>query len=196
MHHHTILEHSVVGPKSETTAITTIEEVQIENDNSSDNSFACERGLLSNSNQVLHNTPDSPPSFSFPFIATLNAGSRAFESFVRPSLVVVAGRPTSHGFDMRACSFSLRMLPFEEIPPDDAPTEIFVPEYLYREAELDISVSTGQWTLHRSSQVLRWWHSGKEEQRLLIKSKYRRKGVVGVSKSIGQGYGSDKCRIM
>ena len=135
-------------------------------------------------------------TFSFPFNALLNAGSRAVEAFVRPALVVTAGRPISHGFDMRSCTFFLRMAPFEESPPKNAPTEIFLPEYFFRHSEPDIRTSSGRWELHRAEQVLQWWHSGVGEQTIQILSEYKREGVVGVTNSSETWYWKGNCTIM
>jgi Glycoside hydrolase family 5 C-terminal domain len=117
--------------------------------------------------------------FEFPYVESLNAGSRAFEAFVRPSPIAVAGRPKSYGFDMRSCSFHLTIIPYQDAPLEDAPTEIFVPDYFFHDAEPEIVVSSGRWAVRRREQVLLWWHGGPEEQALSISSSYRRDGLVG-----------------
>jgi hypothetical protein len=162
---------------------------------SSDRFYDKESGL-SNGTHGPTEIKNSDPSFIFPFYAALNDGSRALEAFVRPSVVVVAGQPITYGFDMRSCTFSLEMIPFEEHDADDGPTEIFLPEYFFRNKEPEISVSSGNWTLRRSCQVLQWWHHGLEKQRMEISSDYRRERVVGTTKSAGQPYWGQQCRIM
>jgi Glycoside hydrolase family 5 C-terminal domain len=137
-------------------------------------------------------------SFSFPYNPSLNEGSRAFEAFVRPSPVVIAGIPKAYGFDMRSCSFSLRMVPFKEVPPEDSPTEIFVPEYFFQDCEPEISVSSGRWIMHRPGQLLRWWHSDAGEQKITISSAYKKDGVVGTVDDDIEGwyYWYGKCLVM
>ena len=137
-------------------------------------------------------------AFSFPYNESLNVGSRAFEAFVRPSPVVVTGTLKSYGFDMRSCTFTLSMKPFIEEPPEDAPTEIFIPEYFFQDCEPEISVSSGRWMMYRPGQVLRWWHSGLGEQSLKVSSAYKREGCVGTVDDDVEGwyYWTEKCRIM
>ena len=137
-------------------------------------------------------------SSCFPYIPSLNEGSRAFEAFVRPSPVVVAGIPKAYGFDMKTCSFSLTMLPFEVAPAENSPTEIFLPEYFFQDCEPEISVSSGRWIMYRPGQILRWWHSGKEEQKLTVSSAYRKQGVVGIVNDDVEGwyYWYGKCQMM
>jgi hypothetical protein len=137
-------------------------------------------------------------AFTFPYNASLNAGSRAMEAFVRPSPVVVAGIPKSYGFDMRSCSFSMTMAPYEEDPSEDAPTEIFIPEYFFQDGEPEINLSSGRWLMHRSGQVLQWWHSGSGEQSITISSPYRKEGVVGTADEDDNGwyYSYGRCGIM
>ena len=141
---------------------------------------------------------ESSTAFSFPYNPSLNEGSRAFEAFVRPSPVVIAGIPKAYGFDMRSCSFSLTMVPFEDSPAEDSPTEIFLPEYFFQDCEPEISVSSGRWIMHRPGQVLQWWHSGAEEQKLTISSAYKKEGVVGTVDDDVEGwyYWYGKCQVM
>ena len=137
-------------------------------------------------------------SSCFPYIHSLNEGSRAFEAFVRPSPIVVAGIPKAYGFDMKTCSFSLTMVPFEIAPAENSPTEIFLPEYFFQDCEPEISVSSGRWIMYRPGQILRWWHSGKEEQKLTVSSAYRKQGVVGIGSDDVEGwyYWYGKCQII
>jgi len=63
-------------------------------------------------------------------------------------------------------------------PTDEYATEIFIPDYFFREGtEPEISVSSGRWQMLRQVQVLRWWHDGAEEQQLIISSGYRHTGM-------------------
>ena len=76
-------------------------------------------------------------AFTFPYKG-LDKGSRAFRAFVRPSPTVIAGKPKQYGFDVESGTFTLRMIPFQPVPPDDAPTEIFLPAYLFHDGKLNL----------------------------------------------------------
>jgi hypothetical protein len=98
------------------------------------------------------------------------------EAFVRPSPIVTAGIPTSYSFDLAKCSFDMKFEPTK--PTDEYATEIFIPDYFFREGtEPEISVSSGRWQMLRQVQVLRWWHDGAGEQQLIISSGYRHTGM-------------------
>jgi hypothetical protein len=121
-------------------------------------SSGCRR--MSNTDYAVESTF----AFTFPYKG-LDKGSRAFRAFVRPSPIVIAGEPKQYGFDMRSCTFTLRMMPFH---PEDEPTEIFLPAYLCYDRGLKISGSSGRCALYRYVQVLRWWHIGSGEQTLTV----------------------------
>lgn len=165
---------------------------------SSKNSVDSAIGLMKTKNYTQIDTNPSSSTFSFPYNESLNAGSRAFEAFVRPSPIVIAGTPISYGFDMRSCTFSLVMKPFREEPPEDAPTEIFIPEYFFQDDEPLIFVSSGRWIVSRPNQVLHWWHSSIGEQSLKISSRYKREGVVGTVNDDVEGwyYWNGNCSII
>ena len=90
------------------------------------------------------------------------------------------------------------MIPFQEVCPEDAPTELFVPEYFFQDCEPEIVVSSGRWTMHRPAQVLRWWHESGGGQTLKISSAYKREGLVGTSDRDIEGwyYWNNSCNIM
>jgi len=165
---------------------------------SSDGSADSADALMKTKNYIETNVEQPTMAFSFPFNASLNSGSRAFEAFVRPAPIVLAGRPSAYGFDMRTCTFSMSMVPFQYDCPEDAPTEVFVPEYFFQDCEPEIVASSGRWVMYRPAQILRWWHSGAEEQTLKISSAYKREGVVGTNERDIEGwyYWNDSCSIM
>jgi hypothetical protein len=154
--------------------------------------------LMKRKNYTQNDAEMSSLTFSFPYNPSLNAGSRAFEAFVRPSPILIAGTPKSYGFDMRSCRFSLSMIPYNHEPLEGGPTEIFVPEYLFQDCEPEIWVSSGRWIMCRPGQVLRWWHAGSGEQTLKISSGYKRDGLVGTMDDDAEGwyYWNGKCQIM
>ena len=165
---------------------------------SSENSVNSTTALMKTKSYPQPNIDTSTLAFSFPYNESLNAGSRAFEAFVRPSPIVVAGTPKSYSFDIRSCTFTMSMEPFQEDPPEDAPTELFLPEYLFKDCEPEISVSSGRWIVYRPGQILRWWHSGLGKQSLRVLSAYKKEGVVGTADSDIDGwyYWNGKCQVM
>lgn len=190
---------SLQPSKIQSTEGATNERLDMSASNSlSDESANSTCGLMTRKPFDWSSAEASLTSFCFPYIPSLNEGSRAFEAFVRPSPIVVAGIPKAYGFDMRTCSFSLSMVPLEVAPAENSPTEIFLPEYFFQDCEPEISVSSGRWIMYRPGQILRWWHSGKEEQKLTVSSAYRKQGVVGIVNDDVEGwyYGYGKCQIM
>lgn len=150
--------------------------------------------------------PDDEPipsgvAFKFPRHVRLENGSRAMESYVRPSPIVTAGVLTFYTFDLANCSFEMRFKPTKET--DEMPSEIFVPDYIFRGgAETTISVSSGRWSMIRQVQVLRWWHEGLEEQTLKLSSEYRHTGMFETIDNSDFYFGSwigriySKCSIL
>jgi Glycoside hydrolase family 5 C-terminal domain len=92
-------------------------------------------------------------------------GFRAGEAFVRPSATYTAGNLLKSGFNLRNCTFTLS-LTTRKAAPEDAPTEIFLPDFHFPASQTVVSVSSGRWAIQsdeeRSSTVqrLRWWHGG------------------------------------
>ena len=154
--------------------------------------------LMKTKNYTLVRDSTVTFDYSFPYKKTLNHGSRAFEAFVRPSPIAIAGKPIQYGFDMRTCSFSLSFFPFEDEPAEDAASHIFLPEYLFQDGEPDIEVSSGRFDIYRPGQLLRWWHAGSGEQTLRISSSYTRHGLVGTGNKDTEGwyYWNGNCQIM
>ena len=165
---------------------------------SSENSVNSTYALMKPKGYVPTEMEMSSLAFTFPYNRLLNAGSRAFEAFVRPSPIVVAGKPKFYNFDMRSATFTMSMIPHSEQPAEDAPTEIFLPDYLFQDCEPVISTSSGRWVVYRPAQVLRWWHCGSGEQNITITSGYKREGVVGTANDDIEGwyYWNANCRIM
>ena len=181
-----------------TTFVDPVEEIERVTSSSSESSAKSTNVLMKPNGYVPTEVEMSSLAFTFPYNRLLNAGSRAFEAFVRPSPIVVAGKPKSYRFDMRSATFTLSMIPHSEEPPEDAPTEIFLPEYLFQDCEPVISTSSGRWVVYRPAQVLRWWHYGSHEQNITVTSGYKREGVVGTANDDVEGwyYWNGKCRIM
>lgn len=108
-------------------------------------------------------------------------GLRAAEAYVRPTQVVTHGTVVSHGFDLKNCTFRLT-LSAPSSTSEDAPTEVFLPEYHFPQGKTEVEVLGGKWKISvdgrpgASQQILRWWHAA-GEQRLTVKGVRRRQGT-------------------
>jgi len=109
-------------------------------------------------------------------------GFRAAEAYVRPTPIATHGDIVSHGFDLRSCTFTLS-LNAPSSTSEDAPTEIFLPEYHFPESYMQIEVSGGKWSIAPDEEYgglqrkLRWWHA-EGEQKLTARGVKRRQGIV------------------
>ena len=123
-------------------------------------------------------------------------GFRAAEAYVRPSPIATAGDVKSHGFDLRNCVFTLSVWA-PKPTQDQAPTEIFLPEFHFPRDNVDVKVSGGKWTISVDDadgglmQKLRWWH-GEGEQTMKIKGVMRRQGMAMGKEEEEEGY-LDQC---
>ncbi|MCJ1320727.1 hypothetical protein MMC15_006068 [Xylographa vitiligo] len=129
---------------------------------------------------------------------TANPGFRAAEAYVRPSPIATAGKVQSYGFDLRNATFTLTLS--SEAPcTEDAPTEIFLPEFHFPAESSAVDVTSGKWTLNIDDddddagliQRFRWWH-GAGEQKLSVKGVQRRQGM-SLGKEEEEGY-LDQCQ--
>lgn len=90
-------------------------------------------------------------------------GYRAAEAFIRPTPTVVAGNVLSSGFDLRRCTYELK-LQAPKAAEDNAPTVVFLPEFHFQKDQCDVTVSAGKWELSSDDsegpmlQRLKWWH--------------------------------------
>ncbi|KAL2000924.1 hypothetical protein VTN02DRAFT_2461 [Thermoascus thermophilus] len=118
-------------------------------------------------------------------------GFRAAEAYIRPSPIVTNGNLLHHGFDLRNCIFTLA-LEAKASTPEDAPTEIYLPEFHFPSARTVVTVSGGKWTIDFeavgsvSVQRLRWWH-GEGEQEIKIQGVKRKPGEI-LSTAEDEGY--------
>jgi hypothetical protein len=116
------------------------------------------------------------------------AGYRAAEAFVRPHPIAVHGDIKSHGFDLRACTFSLRLSaasPTEQ----DAPTLVFLPEWHFPSNCTSVEVSGGKWSLsvEDDQQILKWWHMD-GDQTMTVKGLVRKQGAAVGATDEEEGY--------
>lgn len=106
------------------------------------------------------------------------AGLRAAEAFIRPTPVAVHGDMSTHGFDLKTCTFHLS-LHAPSSTPEDAPTVIYLPEFHYPTATVE--VSGGTWEISSDDvdgalkQTLRWRHA-EGDQRITVKGVVRKQG--------------------
>lgn len=135
-------------------------------------------------------TTDKPPEL------TNSPGFRAAEAYVRPSPFASVGKVISYGFDLRNCIFTLK-LKADKVAPQDAPTEIFLPEFHFPKDDCDVEVSGGKWTISTDDadggmiQRLRWWHA-EGEQDIKVTGVQRRQNM-SLGKEEEEGY-LDQCQ--
>ncbi|KEZ43504.1 Glycoside hydrolase family 5 [Scedosporium apiospermum] len=109
-------------------------------------------------------------------------GYRAAEAFIRPSPVYVSGIAKEYGFDLRSCTFSLKV-EAEASTSHDAPTVIFLPEFHYPAESCTVEVSSGKWEINSEDphcpylQRLLWWHA-EGTQSLKVQGLVRKHNVV------------------
>ncbi|KAJ5115017.1 hypothetical protein NUU61_000776 [Penicillium alfredii] len=98
-----------------------------------------------------------------------NQGYRAAEAFLRPSPIYVNGRLNRHVFDLKECTFTMA-LTTQSSTASDAPTEIYLPDFHFPEANTVVTVSGGKWEINSQDiqtvklQCLRWWHAEGEQE--------------------------------
>jgi len=108
------------------------------------------------------------------------ASLRAAEAYVRPTPVMTHGDVLSFGFDLHNCEFKLT-LHAPTSTPEDACTEVFLPEYHFPEDHVDVHVSGGKWTVTKEDvesgtmQILKWWHAA-GTQTISVKGVTQRQG--------------------
>ncbi|PQE32347.1 glycoside hydrolase family 5 protein [Rutstroemia sp. NJR-2017a WRK4] len=111
----------------------------------------------------ISSTPtDAPPEL------TNSPGYRAAEAYVRPSPIYTVGQISAYGFDLRTCTFTLK-LDAPAATKEDTPTEIFLPEFHFPKEGCNVEVTGGKWIIATDDedggfiQKLRWWHAEGEQ---------------------------------
>ncbi|OKL56861.1 hypothetical protein UA08_08007 [Talaromyces atroroseus] len=155
------------------------------------NSPSFSRSLSSTSNgkithhnikNVLESPSISPQSSRVPSEPDSTPGYRAAEAYIRPSAIYTTGDVLKHDFDLKNCTFTLS-LNTDNATSQDAPTEIYLPEFHFPASETVVAVSGGKWCIEfqeeasSSVQILKWWH-GEGDQGIKIQ---------GVKRTAGQG---------
>ena len=109
-------------------------------------------------------------------------GYRAAEAYVRPSPLAVAGTILSYGFDLRNCTFTLKLF-IHEARPNAQTTDIALPEFHFPKGRCEVEVTSGKWTIRADDtnggliQRLRWWHL-EGEQTIKITGVQRRQATM------------------
>lgn len=108
----------------------------------------------------------STPSTRDPEL-TNTPGYRAAEAFIRPTPTVVAGDMLASGFDLRKCTYNLKVSA-PKPAEDGAPTVVYLPEFHFPKDECEVAVSAGKWEISYDEdegtllQRLKWWHPAGE----------------------------------
>ena len=150
----------------------------------------------------------STPSLKDPEL-TNAPGYRAAEAFIRPTPTVVAGDVAATGFDLRRCTYNLKIRAAKPAG-DDAPTVVFLPEFHFPKDQAEVTVSAGKWELSADEddgpllQWLRWWHP-EGEHTLTVRGVVRKHNVpegsaeeAGYLEQCQEGYGFNfgSCKVM
>ncbi|OQE38904.1 hypothetical protein PENCOP_c007G05452 [Penicillium coprophilum] len=140
----------------------------------------------------------TPPSTSSNFSrATLQPQQvhRAAEAYLRPTPIYINGRLKSYGFDLKKCTFTMRLIANQTAP--SAPSEIYLPGFHFPIGETSVMASGGKWEIYILEfhtvklQYLRWWHGeGKAD------IKIRRKKRTGAEYAALQKPHKTRCMIM
>jgi hypothetical protein len=95
-------------------------------------------------------------------------GYRAAEAYLRPTPIYTNGRLNSYTFDLKKCTFTMRLIANQTAP--HAPSEIYLPDFHFPMDNTSVTVSGGKWEICQLEfhtvkvQYLRWWHrEGKAE---------------------------------
>lgn len=134
-----------------------------------------------------------------------NVGFRAAEAYIRPSPISTHGLLTSHGFDLRNCTFTMSLVGRAQEIGQNSPTEIYLPDFHFPDTHTVVSVSSGEWSIDHSHinsvkvQRLRWWHP-EGEQDIKIQGLKRKPGeltdVSGEDVSYLEQCQSGGCQMM
>ncbi|KAH8693971.1 putative glycosyl hydrolase [Talaromyces proteolyticus] len=134
-------------------------------------SFSRSRSIADGGKVAAHNirTVTESPVISPQSSRTLTEpegkpGFRAAEAYVRPSPIYTCGDLLKYEFDLKNCTFTVSVNA-EKPTPQDAPTEIYLPEFHFPKSETVVYISGGKWSIETqdeissSFQVLKWWHA-------------------------------------
>lgn len=136
-------------------------------------------------------------------------GLRAAEAFIRPTPTVVSGDIITTGFDLRQCTYELKLKAPAQAS-DEAPTVVFLPSYHFPKDHCEVAVTSGKWELSTDDeegttlQRLKWWHM-EGEQSIKVSGLVRKHNIpegteedAGYLEQCRQGYGFNlgSCNVM
>ncbi|KAJ5170115.1 Glycoside hydrolase superfamily [Penicillium coprophilum] len=120
---------------------------------------------------------------------------RAAEAYLRPTPIYINGRLKSYGFNLKKCTFTMRLIANQTTP--SAPSEIYLPGFHFPIGETSVMASGGKWEIYILEfhtvklQYLRWWHGeGKAD------IKIRRKKRTGGEYAALQKLHKTRCMMM
>jgi hypothetical protein len=131
------------------------------------------------------------------------AGFRAAEAFVRPSPISTVDEILSYGFDLRNCTFTLR-LRAHEAGSDERVTEISLPEFHFPKDKCEVTATSGKWSISTDdvdgvlAQRLRWWHLEGEQAIKVTGVRRRQAAILGEDEedSYLNQCQQNSCRVM
>ncbi|CAG7946748.1 unnamed protein product [Penicillium nalgiovense] len=129
--------------------------------------------------------------------ATMRPGRdhRAMEAWLRPAPVYTNGRLESYTFDLKKCTFTMRLIANQAAP--HTPSEIYLPEFHFPMGYTSVTVSGGEWEIcfqefHTVKlQYLRWWHGEGAVEIKIKKTKRGSRAHAALRK-----YHSSQCMMM
>lgn len=117
-------------------------------------------------------------------------GLRAAPAYVRPYPIATHGDILSYGFDLKTCVFQLTSTAQGQAS-EDAPTEVFLPEYHFPLESMEVTISSGRWTMDREEKggvaipLLKWWPGTGGEQTLRVKGIIKKGQGASISEDAG-----------
>ena len=130
-------------------------------------------------------------------------GYRAAEAYVRPTPIFTHGDVSSYGFDLKNVKFTLT-LSAPSSTPEDAPTEVFLPDFHFPPGSTIVEVTGGKWTISMDecerapTQKLSWWHA-EGDQKLSVTGNVKKQNAgaaVGEEDGYLQQYAKNVCLLM
>ncbi|KAJ5206640.1 Glycoside hydrolase superfamily [Penicillium cf. griseofulvum] len=113
-------------------------------------------------------------------------GYRAAEAYIRPTPIYTNGRLKSYAFDLKKCTFTMRLIANQTAP--HTPSEIYLPEFHFPMGETSVMVSGGRWEICQLEfrtikvQYLRWWHGEGKAEIKIWRTKRTRGEYPGLQK--------------
>ncbi|KAJ9660936.1 hypothetical protein H2198_002281 [Neophaeococcomyces mojaviensis] len=120
-------------------------------------------------------------------------GLRAAEAFIRPSPIATHGDVVKYGFDLKNATFTFS-LTAPSRTPDDAPTEIFLPDFHFPSGQTKVDVSGGKWMIETrivngvGMQWMQWWHA-EGEQTIKVTGVVRKNNGTSTTSPADEEYG-------